>query len=195
LIEGVDTSSHPLRWRIDRIASIAEDRQREALVLPLSVTDNLLLKEYRKPRFRTSYPLPQGNLGWLRFGAWRQHAVQLVRQFDIRTPSIRTNVGRLSGGNQQKVVLARELHADQGQRGKPIVLAVNPTRGLDVGATAFVMQTLLDARDRGAAILLIHSDLDELLAISDRVLTLFNGTLSPTRPPAGPTPPRKPSVG
>src|SRR6185369_4047419 len=87
--------------------------------------------------------------------------------------------GRLSGGNQQKVVLARELYSAD----KPIILAVNPTRGLDVGATAFVLQKLLDARQRGAAILLIHSDLDELLAISDRIAVLYNGTLTSTNWP------------
>jgi simple sugar transport system ATP-binding protein len=167
LINGASANALSTRQRLDHIAFIAEDRQREALILPLSIEGNLLLKDYRERRFNA--------LGWLRFAAWRRQSRELMRQFDIRANSPTATVGRLSGGNQQKVVLARELSAD-----KPIVLAVNPTRGLDVGATAFVLQTLLDARARGAAVLLIHSDLDELLAISDRVAVLFNGTLTDT---------------
>jgi simple sugar transport system ATP-binding protein len=158
------------RRRLHDIAFIAEDRQKEALVLQMSVEDNLMLKDYRQPAFNT--------LGWLRFGAWRSQSRELIKLFDIRAAAPTVPAGRLSGGNQQKIVLARELHGT-----KPIVLAVNPTRGLDVGATAFVLQKLLDARARGAAVLLIHSDLDELLAISDRVAVLFNGTLTETRWP------------
>jgi simple sugar transport system ATP-binding protein len=160
-----------IRERLEKIAFIAEDRQKEALVLPLSVQDNLMLKDYRQGGFNT--------LGWLRFAAWRTQSRKLMEQFDIRAGSPASAVGRLSGGNQQKVVLARELHGTD----KPVVLAVNPTRGLDVGATAFVMQKLLEARARGAAVLLIHSDLDELLAVSDRVAVMFNGRLTQTNWP------------
>ena len=165
LVDGKNATDHSIRWRVDRIAYIAEDRHRQAVVLPLSIRDNLLLKDYRRR--------PYSARGWLRFSAWRSHSLDLVKRFDVRTPSIATTVGRLSGGNQQKVVLARELYdAD-----KRTLIAVNPTRGLDVGATAFVMKQLLAARERGAAVLLVHSDLDELLAISDRVLVIFNGEL------------------
>jgi len=170
-IANEDATHKSIRWRLDRLAYIAEDRHRQAVVLPLSVQNNLLLKDYRHPPF--------SNRGMLRFRAWRSHSRQLVQQFDIRTPSIATPVGRLSGGNQQKVVLARELYNPE----KKLVIAVNPTRGLDVGATAFVMQQLLTARQRNAAVLLIHSDLDELLAISDRILVLYNGTLTPSNWP------------
>jgi simple sugar transport system ATP-binding protein len=159
-----------VRERVERIACIAEDRQREALVLPLSVEDNLLLKAYRRRPFSV--------MGWLRFGRWRRQARALVSGFDIRCHSPTDTVGRLSGGNQQKVVLARELAALPGAPAKPVVLAINPTRGLDVGATAFVLQKLLDARSAGAGVLLIHSDLDELLAISDHVLVMYGGRLT-----------------
>jgi ABC-type uncharacterized transport system ATPase subunit len=155
-----------IRWRVDRMAFIAEDRHRQAVVLPLPIQDNLMLKDYRRRPFSSA--------GWLRFGAWRSHSRQLLSRFDVRAPSIMTTVGRLSGGNQQKVVLARELYDPE----KPVVIAVNPTRGLDVGATAFVTQQLLAARARNAGVLLVHSDLDELLAISDRVLVLYNGVLT-----------------
>ena len=165
-IGSVDATERSIRWRADRLAYIAEDRQRQAVVLPLSVEQNLILKDYRRPRFST--------MGWLRFGAWRDHSRQLMQTYDVRCNSLRDTVGRLSGGNQQKVVLARELHDPD----KRLVIAVNPTRGLDVGATAFVMRQLLQARQRGAGVLLVHSDLDELLAISDRVFVLYNGTLT-----------------
>jgi simple sugar transport system ATP-binding protein len=129
------------------------------------------LKDYRKPRFST--------LGFLRTGQWHARSKELIGRFDIRCGNVAEPVGSLSGGNQQKVVLAREL------AGMPhIVIAVNPTRGLDIGATAFVLQQLLDARAAGAAILLIHSDLDELLSISDRVLVMYNGTLRDSGWPA-----------
>ena len=166
LVDGQDATERSIRWRVDRIAYIAEDRHRQAVVLPLSIRDNLLLKDYRRR--------PYSARGLLRFSAWRSHSLDLVNRFDVRTPSVATPVGRLSGGNQQKVVLARELYDVD----KRTVIAVNPTRGLDVGATAFVMKQLLAARERtGAGVLLVHSDLDELLAISDRVLVIFNGEL------------------
>ncbi|MGN6367499.1 MAG: ABC transporter ATP-binding protein [Phycisphaerae bacterium] len=170
-LDNQDATHKPIRWRIDRIAYIPEDRHQQAVVLPLTIRDNLLLKNYRRP--------PYSAYGWLRFPAWRSHARDLVTRFDIRTPSTATTVGRLSGGHPQKVVLARELADPQ----KPLVLAVNPTRGLDIGATAAVMQQLLNARNAGAAVLLIHSDLDELLALSDRLLVLYNGQLTPTHWP------------
>jgi ABC-type uncharacterized transport system ATPase subunit len=165
LLAAEDATNKSIRWRVDRIAYIAEDRHRQAVVLPLTIRDNVMLKEYRRPPYSTK--------GWLRFSAWRAHSLEVVKQFDVRAPSIATPVGRLSGGNQQKVVLARELSNDE----KRVVIAVNPTRGLDVGATAFVMKQLLAARSRGAGVLLVHSDLDELLAISDRVLVIYNGEL------------------
>jgi general nucleoside transport system ATP-binding protein len=163
-IEGRDATGKSVRWRVERMAYVPEDRHRQALVLPLSIERNLLLKDYRKRRFST--------LGFLRGRQWRTQAKELVGRFDIRCGDVADPVGSLSGGNQQKVVVARELS------GKPhIVIAVNPTRGLDIGATAFVLQQLLDARNAGAAVLLIHSDLDELLSVSDRVLVMYNGTL------------------
>jgi simple sugar transport system ATP-binding protein len=176
LVGGEPAAGKPVRWRTERIACIAEDRHVEALVLPLSITENLLLKDYRKPPF--------SRWGWTRPKAWRERAGRLVRTFDVRCRGLTEAVGRLSGGNQQKVVLARELHDAGGPGGKPVVLAVNPTRGLDVGATAYVMQSLLDARARGAGVLLIHSDLDELLALADRVVVLFEGRLTAAAAPS-----------
>jgi simple sugar transport system ATP-binding protein len=165
-ILGKHATRLPIRDRLEHLAYIPEDRHRQALVLELNVQQNLLLKDYRRRPFSTA--------GWLHFSTWRTHAQKLIRQFDIRTSSPFDFASRLSGGNQQKIVLARELHNPD----KKIVLALNPTRGLDVGATAFVMNQLLEARKNAAAVLLIHSDLDELLAISDTVHVLYNGTLT-----------------
>ncbi len=159
------------RHRVWPGACIPEDRRREGLIETLSVQSNLMLKDYRRRPFSV--------LGVCRFARWRQRATELVERFDIRCRDLSAPVGTLSGGNQQKVVLAREL-ADT----PPLILAVNPTRGLDVGATQFVLRQLLAARYAGAAILLIHSDLDELLSISDRVSVLYQGRLQATAWPA-----------
>jgi simple sugar transport system ATP-binding protein len=165
-ILGKNATSLSIKDRLESLAYIPEDRHRQALVLEMNVTQNLLLKDYRRRPYSTA--------GWLHFATWRAHAQRLIQQFDIRANSPLEPAARLSGGNQQKIVLARELHNPD----KKIVLALNPTRGLDVGATAFVMNQLLEARVNGAAVLLIHSDLDELLAISDTIHVLFNGSLT-----------------
>ena len=146
---------------------IPEDRHKEALVPPLPIVSNLLLRNYRQRPF--------ARWGFCRFGAWRKHSADLVRQYDIRCRRVEDAAATLSGGNQQKIVLSREL-----SRQPELILAVNPTRGLDVGATAFVLRQLLEARSRGAGIILIHGDLDELLSISDRVAVINSGTLTAT---------------
>ena len=163
-IGGEDAGRKSVRWRVERMAYIPEDRREQALALGLSVMENLVLKGYREPAMSP--------WGWVNKRAWRARASELVQRFDVRCGSLADRVGMLSGGNQQKVVLARELGS-----GLNVVVAVNPTRGLDVGATAFVMRELKAARERGAAVLLVHSDLDELLAMSDRVYVMYGGTL------------------
>lgn len=147
------------------LALIPDDRQRDALVMPLSVAQNLALRRYRDAPFSRH--------GWLSPAAWRAHARALMTASDVRAPSPDVAVATLSGGNQQKAVVARELDGEPA-----VIVAVNPTRGLDVGAAAAVLHRLVAARDRGAAVLLIHNDLDELLAISDRVQVLNGGRLS-----------------
>jgi general nucleoside transport system ATP-binding protein len=148
-----------------RFAVIPDDRQREALVMPLSVAQNLALRRYRDAPF--------SQRGWLSPAAWGAYARALMSTSDVRAASPDVAVATLSGGNQQKAVVARELDGEP-----PVIVAVNPTRGLDVGAAAAVLERLVAARDRGAAVLLIHSDLDELLAISDRVVVVQDGRLS-----------------
>jgi simple sugar transport system ATP-binding protein len=151
------------------IGHIPNDRKREALVPTMSVAENLMLKAYR-------------DAPWARRGVvnWRKAeavAEGLAREFDVRAASVRVPVGTLSGGNQQKVVLARELAV----RADPLlVVAMNPVRGLDVAAANFVYEQLLARRAAGAAILLISSELDELLALCDRIGVLYAGRLTMT---------------
>ena len=175
-LDGVMANRWTVRRRMEKVAYVPGDRHAEAVGVPLSLVQNMMMKEYRAPRFST--------MGWLRLGRWRSHTTELLRTFDVRYGAPSDALGTLSGGNQQKLVLARELHHEpEGE--KPLVVAVNPTRGLDVGATAFVMRQLLAARADGAAVLLVHSDLDELLAISDRVLVIYNGILRESGVAAG----------
>ena len=155
----------------DHIGVIPEDRQREALVMPLSVNENLALKSYRTP--------PLSRSGWLSLSGWEKHAQTLMSTFDVRARDASVPVATLSGGNQQKAVIARELSGNP-----PVIVAVNPTRGLDIGAANAVLARLLAARDAGAAVLMVHSDLDELLTVSDRILVLHDGRLSDSHWPA-----------
>ncbi len=171
MVEGSDLAHLANFRRARQFACIPEDRQGQGLVLSLSLTANLMLRSYRNPEFK--------RFGLRRVAAWRARATMLIRSFDIRCAGVEVPIQSLSGGNQQKALIARELHGNP-----PVILAINPTRGLDIGATAFVLQQLAAARQRGAGILLIHSDLDELLAISDRVMVMYAGQLLPTNWPA-----------
>ncbi|HIP88225.1 MAG TPA: ABC transporter ATP-binding protein [Anaerolineales bacterium] len=146
------------------VSHIPGDRVGVGLVPNLPVSDNLAMKAYRHP------PLARGPL--LDRGAMRDFARRLIEAFRIATPSPQTPVRLLSGGNQQRVVLAREITASKG-----VLVAVYPTRGLDVGATEAVRRSLLDERDRGAAILLISEDLDELMQLSDRIAVIYEGEI------------------
>ena len=141
------------------IAHIPNDRRREGLVPSMTITENLALKH----RF--------SRLGFMRWITAGRVARKLIREFDIRTPSPHSPVSTLSGGNQQKVILARELAIVEPE----LVIAMNPARGLDVAATQFVYKQLLASRARGGAILLISSEIDELLALCDRIGVLYSG--------------------
>jgi simple sugar transport system ATP-binding protein len=130
----------------------------------LPVSDNIILKGYCQP------PLSQGP--FLRSGAITHFVQDLIERFRIDTPSPLTPVRLLSGGNLQRCILAREITAGRG-----LLVAVHPTRGLDVGATEGVQHTLLEQRAQGVAVLLISEDLDELLAVSDRIAVLYEGQI------------------
>ena len=147
------------------IAHIPNDRKREGLIGSMGIGENLVLKQHSSPPF--------SNHGMMRWRRVRESADALVEQFDIRTASLDTAVSTLSGGNQQKVVLAREL----GLSKPKVIIAMNPTRGLDIAATRFVHEQLLAHRARGAGIILISSELDEILQLSDRIGVLYRGRL------------------
>jgi simple sugar transport system ATP-binding protein len=145
-----------------RTAFVPEDRHRDAVVLDFSLTENVAIHDAGSRR---------GRVGWR---SMAQRTAGLMNQFDVRAQSPRTHMASLSGGNQQKMVLARELDAN------PELLVVeNPTRGLDIRASAFVRQQIRFARDSGVGIVLYSSDLDELMEIADRILVVHAGTVSP----------------
>ncbi|GDY11148.1 hypothetical protein LBMAG53_00250 [Planctomycetota bacterium] len=152
------------------IGVIPEDRHHDGLALDREVEWNLGLRHHRRPPLAWHSRFFPGT--WLAPAAWLAHARRLIAGHAVRPPEPHLLAGSLSGGNQQKVVAARALAGDPA-----LVVAVNPSRGLDVAAAAAVWDDLRAARDRGAAILLIHHDLDELLAIADRVLVIHRGRL------------------
>ncbi len=161
------------RSTAERIAAglrvIPQDRQREALVLDWSIAENAVLGDQARAPFRRGPTIDRA--------AGRARATEIVAAYDVRTPSIDTRVGALSGGNQQKVVVGRAL-APALAREPSLVIAYQPTRGIDVGAAALVHSRLIEARNRLAAVLLVSFELDEVLAISDRVLVLFRGRIA-----------------
>lgn len=153
------------------VAHIPEDRLGTGLIASLGLDDNLILKQYR------ATPLARGP--FLDGRAIDTFATQLVQSYDVMPAVLSTKAGLLSGGNQQKLLLARELSGDP-----RVIIAVHPTRGVDVGASLAIQRLLLEQRDRGAAILLISEDLDELLGLADRVAVLFEGRIMGTLPAA-----------
>ena len=164
-IEGTElVGRHPAQVRRAGLAFVPEERMRDGVVPAFSVAENLLLVDNAVPRF--------SRFGFLRARAIRRHSEELVSEFDVKAPSLDTPARNLSGGNIQKLILARELSA------RPrVLLAAQPTRGVDVGAAHYIHQRLLEQRDTGTAILVISEDLDEVLSFSDRVLVMFEGQI------------------
>jgi general nucleoside transport system ATP-binding protein len=146
------------------LGHIPEDRQRRGLVLDFTLAENVALHDFDKP--------PNSRFGWLFPKRMVRRAQGLLRQFDVRGGSAQTRAAALSGGNQQKVVLAREMGRDP-----KLLIAAQPTRGLDVGAIEFVHRRLVEARDAGEAVLLVSLELDEILSLSDRILVLYEGRI------------------
>ncbi|WP_428698938.1 ABC transporter ATP-binding protein [Stappia sp.] len=151
------------------LARIPEDRHRDGVVGAMSVAENLVIEEIRSPRYQ--------RFGLLDFAAIADRAKKAIAAYDIRCPGGDAVARLLSGGNIQKIVLARTLDAEP-----LVVLAAQPSRGLDIGATGDVHRRLLEARGRGAGVILISEDLDELFALSDRVAVIHRGRLSAPRP-------------
>jgi general nucleoside transport system ATP-binding protein len=166
LLEGVNARRWSVRKRRENgIAHIPEDRLKYGLLLPFSIATNLTLGRHDKPPFAT-------RLQMVNTKAIRESARKIIAQFDIRTPSENTPANALSGGNQQKAVVARELSAEP-----RLLVASQPTRGVDIGATEFIHRQIMKARVEGKAVLLVSADLDELLALSDRIGVIFKGRI------------------
>lgn len=162
-ILGKDTTrASPRKIREAGSAHVPEDRQLDGLVLPFSVADNLVLNTYYEPPFAKGLNLKHEQI--------ERVAQERVEQFDVRTPTIFVPASNLSGGNQQKVIVAREF-----SRPIKLLIASQPTRGLDVGSIEYIHSRILEKRDEGCAILLVSPELDEILSLADRIAVMFEG--------------------
>src|SRR5919201_2651634 len=152
------------------VGHIPEDRHRYGLVLDFSLAENVALHDYRYP--------PDSRLGWPRPRVLVERAKRLIKEFDVRGGNPQTKARNLSGGNQQKVVAAREIERDP-----KVLIAAQPTRGLDVGAIEYLHRRIVSERDEGRAILLVSLELDEVLSLSDRILVIYEGHIVGEYPP------------
>lgn len=165
-VGGVDlTGATPKQIVESGVGYVPEDRQREALILSFSIAENLVIDVFDHPPYSSGIRLDRG--------AIERSAKERIAEFDIRTQSPSLPAENLSGGNQQKVVLAREL-----SRPLKLLIAAQPTRGLDVGSIETVHRRLVEQRDQGTAVLVVSSELDEVLALGDRIAVMFNGEIS-----------------
>ena len=174
LVDGVDLSGGgPRRFLDAGVGHVPEDRQREGLILSFSVAENLMLDLYNQPPFGRGIRLSRR--------AIRANATQRLKEFDIRASSGDVPASTLSGGNQQKVVLAREF-----SRPLRVLVAAQPTRGLDVGSIETVHRRLIAERDKGVAVVLVSAELDEVTALADRIIVMYRGRISGEATPATP---------
>jgi general nucleoside transport system ATP-binding protein len=164
-VDGKDVTTNTAHAHYDAgLGHIPEDRHLRGLVLDFTLAENLALHDFEKE--------PYARLGWLRPGRMIAAARRLLKEFDVRGGGPKTRAAALSGGNQQKVVIAREVARDP-----RALIAAQPTRGLDVGAIEFVHRRLVEERDEGRAVLLISLELDEVLSLSDRILVIYEGRI------------------
>ena len=174
-LDGHDVTGHSVKdIRNAGVAYIPEDRHEQGLVLEMTLWENAVLGRHDDAEF-------SGGLGVLFIRKIKELASRLVKLFDVRTRSIEVNASTLSGGNQQKLILARELETDP-----KLLIASQPTRGLDVGAIEFVWKQILEQKAAGRAVLLISAELDEIYALSDRIVTLYEGRITGEFPPDAP---------
>jgi simple sugar transport system ATP-binding protein len=171
-ITGIDvTGASPRTISELGVAHVPEDREKDGLVGSYSVADNLVLNTYFKEPYAHG-PIRQ-------FAAVAQHAADLVERYDVKTPSIETPASSLSGGNKQKLVVARELSADT-----KLVIASQPTRGVDVGSIEFIHSRLIQERDQGNAVLVVSAELDEIFGLADRIAVIYEGRIVAVLDPA-----------
>ena len=162
---GKDITHASIHQRGANMSHIPEDRHKHGLVLDFTLEQNMVLQRFREPQFQ--------NMGFIRNGEVRIYAEGLIEKFDVRSGQGPVTIARsMSGGNQQKAIIAREL-----DREKPLIVAVQPTRGLDVGAIEYIHSQLVAERDQGKAILLVSLELDEVMSLSDRILVMYEGEI------------------
>jgi ABC-type uncharacterized transport system ATPase subunit len=170
IINGEDvTHASPRRITETGVAHVPEDRQKNGMVSSFPIKDNLTLQTYYVTPFSHGIVSDEQ--------AIEQSAAALVKQYDVRTPNVFVPIGKLSGGNQQKVIIAREF-----SRNNRLLIAAQPTRGLDVGSIEYIHKQIVRQRDAGAAVLLISAELDEILSLSDRVVVMFGGKIMDDMP-------------
>jgi len=170
ILNGKDiTNASPRTVTEAGAAHIPEDRQKNGMVSPFPVKDNLVLQTYYVDPFSIGILANDQVIA--------EHAAELVKQYDVRTPSIYTAIGKLSGGNQQKAIVAREL-----SREVRVLIAAQPTRGLDVGSIEFIHKQIVRMRDNGVAVLLVSAELDEILSLADTVAVMYAGKIIGTMP-------------
>ena len=164
-LDGVSLGRHNVRKRLEEgIGYIPEDRKKDGLVSEFTISENFMLNGSFTPPFAKGVNI--------NFAERDQISAQLIKDFDVRTQSAETPVGKLSGGNQQKVVVARELRRDV-----KLLIAAQPTRGVDVGSIEFIHERIMAERDSGRAIVLISTELDEVLALADRIAVMYRGKI------------------
>ena len=163
---GKDITHASIRERsLDGMSHIPEDRHKHGLVLDYTLEQNMVLQRYFEPKFQQA--------GFIKFGAVREYAEYLIEKFDVRSGQGPVTVARsMSGGNQQKAIVAREIDRDL-----PLIIAVQPTRGLDVGAIEYIHSQLVAQRDAGKAVLLVSLELEEVMSLSDRILVMYEGEI------------------
>ena len=162
---GEDITHASIAHRGKSMSHIPEDRHKYGLVLDFSLEQNMVLQRFQEPRFEKA--------GFINNAAVREYADELIDKFDVRSGQGAVTVARsMSGGNQQKAIIAREIDRD-----KPLIVAVQPTRGLDVGAIEYIHSQLVSERDKGKAILLVSLELDEVMSLSDRILVMYEGKI------------------
>ena len=166
-LSGKNISKASIRERsLSGMSHIPEDRHKHGLVLDYSLAYNLVLQRYFEPEF-------SNKAGFLKKGAIKSYADGLIEQYDIRSGQGAQTIARsMSGGNQQKVIIAREI-----DKNPDLLIAVQPTRGLDVGAIEYIHSQLVAQRDAGHAVLLVSLELEEVLSVSDRILVMYEGEL------------------
>ena len=176
LIEGRDATAETTRDRREHgLGYIPEDRQRDGLVLPAPLWENVVLGHQSQP--------PTGRGVWINRSGAKRRTGQIIKDFDVRTPGPDVAAYALSGGNQQKLIIGREMMAEPG-----VLIASHPTRGIDVGAQAAVWEVIKRARREGLATVLVSADLDELIGLSDTLLVMYRGRVVATLDPAHVTP-------